>query len=449
VWGLAVAALCIALNGFFVAAEFALVKVRATQLRSRARKGDKKAILAESIVGRLDRYLSVTQFGITLASLGLGWIGEPALSGLLDSGEVAVTGAPASRGVHIGLDLVAFGILTFGHVLLGELVPKLVAIQRSEATALAAAIPLRIVYVTFLPFLWLLERASRLVLRLMGMSAEAANLEGRFSQDEILAILAASAARSPRGKSTTELFERVMRFSQRAARHSMVPRVDVVSLPLQTSGKEAHDFVRTHQFSRVVLTNGRSLDEVAGYLYAKDFLLHSGADELADLSALRRDILFVPEVQSGVDVLREMQRKQIPIAVVVDEYGGTSGILTMEDLLEEIVGEIRDEFDEEPQKIVKVPGTEGAWEVDGRATLEELRTIGVQVPDTELGEPVGAFVVELLGRLPRAGDRVELGRGASAVVTAISRRRVTRVRVVLKREPESTDGDSRTSIPRA
>jgi CBS domain containing-hemolysin-like protein len=435
VWGLLVAALCIGLNGFFVAAEFAVVKVRTTQLRSRARKGDKRAQVAESIVRRLDRYLSVTQFGITLSSLGLGGIGEPALAALLDRADVALTGSPASPRAHWVLDVIAFGVLTFGHVLFGELVPKLVAIQRTEATALAAALPLRFVYAAFLPLLWLLERSSRMVLRIMGMSTEVGGIEGRFSQDEILSILAASAARSPQGKSTAELFERVMRFSQRAARHSMVPRVDVVSLPLQTSGKEAHDFVNTHQFSRVVLTSGRSLDDVAGYLYAKDFLLHPDAHALRDLSALRRDILFVPEVQSGIDVLREMQRKQVPIAVVVDEYGGTSGIVTMEDLLEEIVGEIRDEFDEEPVRVVKVAGTEGAWDVDGRAALEELRAIGVQVPDTELGEQVGPFVVELLGRLPRAGDKVELGRNATAEVTAISRRRVTRLRVAMKREP--------------
>jgi CBS domain containing-hemolysin-like protein len=442
VWGLLVAALCIALNGFFVAAEFAVVKVRATQLRSRARKGDKRAKLAESIVSRLDRYLSVTQFGITLSSLGLGWIGEPALAALLDRAEISFTGAPASRPAHIAVDVMAFAVLTFAHVLFGELVPKLIAIQRTEGTALVAAAPLRFIYITFFPFLWLLERASRFVLRTVGMSADAASVEGRFSQDEILAILAASAARSPRGKSTAELFERVMRFSQRAARHSMVPRVDVVSLPLQTSGKAAHEFVSTHQFSRVVLTNGRSLDDIAGYLYAKDFLLHPDAHALADLSPLRRDLLFVPEVQSGVDVLREMQRKQVPIAVVVDEYGGTSGIVTMEDLLEEIVGEIRDEFDEEPQRVVKVPaaaGADPAWEVDGRAAMEELRAIGVQVPDAELGEQVGAFVVELLGRLPRAGDKVELARNATAEVTAISRRRVTRVRVLLKREPEPAE----------
>jgi CBS domain containing-hemolysin-like protein len=440
VWGLIVAALCVALNGFFVAAEFALVKVRATQLRSRARKGDRKAIVAESIVGRLDRYLSVTQFGITLASLGLGWIGEPSVAALLDRAARAGLGGPPTPALRVVVEVTAFAILTFGHVLLGELVPKLVAIQRSEGTALAAAIPLRVVYVTFLPVLWLLERSSGLILRSVGLSPDVASVEGRFSQDEILSILAASAARSQRGKTTAELFERVMRFSQRTARHSMVPRVDVVSLPIQTTGAEAGEFVRTHQYSRILLTNGRSLDDVAGYLYAKDFLLHADARSLPDLRPLRRDVLFVPEVQSGVDVLREMQRKQVPIAVVVDEYGGTSGIVTMEDLLEEIVGEIRDEFDEEPQRVVKVTGPDETWEVDGRVPMDELRSLGVRVQDADAGESVGALVVEILGRLPRAGDKVDFGNGATAVVTGVSRRRVTRVRITMKKQEPTPAG---------
>jgi CBS domain containing-hemolysin-like protein len=434
VWGLLVAAVCIALNGFFVAAEFAVVKVRATQLHSRARRGDRKAIVAQSIVNRLDRYLSVTQFGITLASLGLGWIGEPAVAAVLDGAAMSFTGGPAPKGVHVAVDIVAFGILTFAHVLLGELVPKLVAIQRSEGTVLAAALPLRAMYYTFLPFLWSLERTSRFVLRMVGLSPDVASVEGRFSEDEILAILAASAARSPRGRALAELLERVLRFSQRAARHSMVPRVDIVSLPIESTGEQAREFARSHQYSRILLTRGRSLDEVAGYLYAKDLLIHPETPTLTDLRPLRRDVLFVPEVQGGLDVLREMQRKQVPIAVVVDEYGGTSGIVTMEDLLEEIVGEIRDEFDEEPQKVLKLPGPEEAWEVDGRASMDELRALGVPVKEGMLGETVGALVVELLGRLPRAGDAVDLGPGATAEVTGISRRRVTRLRVRLKKD---------------
>jgi CBS domain containing-hemolysin-like protein len=453
VWGLVVVALCIALNGFFVAAEFALVKVRATRLRSRARKGDRRAIVAERVARRLDRYLSVTQFGITLASLGLGWIGQPAVSSLIARLVPASLVGRAAAVAQVASGVVAFALLTFGHVLLGELVPKLVAIQRSEVTAMAAATPLRVVYVTFWPLLWLLEHASRLILLAMGMSPDVASVEGRFSEDEILSILAASATRSPKGQALAELFERVLRFSQRAARHSMVPRVDVVSLPIASSGAEAEAVVRAKQYSRIPLTAGRSLDEVLGYLYAKDLLLYRDVRSVSDLRPLRRDVLFVPEVQSGIDVLREMQRKQVPIAVVVDEYGGTSGLLTMEDLLEEIVGEIRDEFDEEPQKVIAVAGQAKTWDVDGRASMDELRTIGLEVNGADLAELVGAFVVELLGRLPRIGDKVDPAPGWTAEVTGLSRRRVTRVRVypaeakeaVAEEQAVDASGDRATS----
>jgi CBS domain containing-hemolysin-like protein len=191
-----------------------------------------------------------------------------------------------------------------------------------------------------------------------------------------------------------------------------------------------------------LLTTGRSLDEVAGYLYTRDFLLHRDPTSLSDLRSFRRNVLFVSEIQSGIDVLREMQRKQVPIAVVVDEYGGTSGLVTMEDLLEEIVGEIRDEFDEEPQKIIAVAGAASTWEVDGRASMDELRTIGVDVSAADLAELVGAFIVELLGRLPRMGDKVALSPGWTAEVTGVSRRRVTRVRVQPTRVQEPASGAS-------
>jgi CBS domain containing-hemolysin-like protein len=433
--GLLVAALCILLNGFFVAAEFALVKVRATQVHSRARRGERKAIVASSIISRLDRYLSVTQLGVTLASLGLGWVGEPAIARIVDDAAVAIVARPLAHVGHIVVDTLAFSLLTFTHVLLGELVPKLVAIQKSEGTALVSAIPLRVLFIAFRPILLVLEIGSRLILRVMGMSSDVG--EGKLSEEEIIAILAANAAASKGGKAKSELVERVMRFSVRAARHSMVPRVDVVSLPVKTSGRSAVEFLRTHQYSRVILTKGRSLDEVVGYLYSKDFLLRPDALALAEIASLARDILFVAEPQSGVDVLRDMQQKHIPIAVVVDEYGGTSGIVTMEDLLEEIVGEIRDEFDEEPQKVIAVPGQTQTWDVDGRAAMEELRAIGVKVRDPDLGEPVGAYVVEQLGRLPRAGDKVTLSKGAIAEITALSRRRVTKLRVRVARDDTS------------
>jgi CBS domain containing-hemolysin-like protein len=434
VLGLAVAALFIALNGFFVAAEFALVKTRATQLTARVRKGDPRAIAASSVIKRLDRYLSVTQFGITLASLGLGWIGEPAAADLVDRLTAGLGAVIPHNVLHVAVVVVAFGALTFAHVLFGELVPKLVAIQRSEKTALFVATPLRVVYFTFRPLLFVLERATRVILRMAGMTADVAS-EGTLSEDEILGVLAADAARSRTGASKRELLERVLRFSQRTARHAMVPRVDVAYLPIDAPGREALAFLQQQQYSRVLLTRERSLDQVAGYLYAKDFLLAEAAVDQPNLWGVRRDVLFVPESQNLADVLREMQRAHTPIAVVVDEYGGTSGLVTMEDLLEEIVGEIRDELDEEPMRVVRVAGEANAWDVDARATMEELRGIGVLVDQDQSAEPLGAFVLARLGHLPRKGDKVDIGGGASAEITKVARRRVTQVRVrVVKAE---------------
>lgn len=434
--GLAFAALFILMNGFFVAAEFALVKLHATRLRVKNRK-DARVVLVEKILERLDRYLSVTQFGVTLASLGLGWIGEPALEHIV----VRITGSAMQPGSAMSVIaiVIAFSLLTFSHVLFGELVPKLVAIQRSEATALFAAAPLRFIYVTFRPLLWVLEKASGLLLRMMGLSADAAS-EGTLSEEEILGILAANTARSPGGKARSELVERVIRFAQRTAKHAMVPRVDVVSLPVDTALTEAEKFVRRHQYSRVVLTKAKSLDEVAGYLYAKDFLQVENRAPATTLAQMRRDVLFVPESQGLLDVLRSMQREQVPLAIVVDEYGGTSGIVTMEDLLEEIVGEIRDELDEEPARILKIQGQEDAWDIDASTTIDELQKIGVEVPladSADLAGPIGALVLEQLGHVPRRGDKVQIAPNAQAMVSGLMRRRITRVRIdLIKPAPE-------------
>ena len=436
--GIFFAVLFILLNGFFVAAEFAFVKVSTTLAGTKkVPREDPRIDRARKIVSRIDRYLSVTQLGITLASLGLGWIGEPALERIADDIVRDVLGREPGRITHAVVIVFALTVLTFGHVLFGELVPKLVAIQRSEKVAFMAAAPLHAVYLTFKPLLWVLERSTRILLRAMGLSADAAS-EGTLSEEELVGILAANAARSPSGKDKADLVERVLRFANRTARHAMVPRVDVFSLPLATPGDEAVRQLRQHQYSRVVLTKEKSVDEVAGYLYSKDFLIDPAATKLADLTSVRREMLFVPETQSLLDVLRAMQRAQIPIAVVVDEYGGTSGIVTMEDLLEEIVGEIRDELDVEAARVAPIPNEPQAWDVDARATMEELRHLGVQVEDDEWAETVGTVVLEHLGHIPRIGDKVALGPDATAEITSVSRRRIMRVRLRVKKPPSDS-----------
>jgi putative hemolysin len=205
----------------------------------------------------------------------------------------------------------------------------------------------------------------------------------------------------------------------------------VASLPIATCGSEALEYLRQQQYSRVLLHRGDSLDDVAGYLYVKDLLFDPAAAKLPDLTSVRRDVLFVPEAQGLVDVLQSMQRTHTPFAVVVDEYGGTSGIVTMEDLLEEIVGEIRDELDEETARIEKKGN---GWEVDGRVMLGELSALGAFGDPAERTESPGALVVARLKRLPRVGDQVDLG-DVTAEVVHVARRRVTRVRV----EPKARD----------
>lgn len=450
VLGLFFAALFIVLNGFFVAAEFALVKVNATQLGARVKEGDKRAAAAQAIVSRIDRYLSVTQLGITLASLGLGWIGEPAIEHVMESLIQYVHPGEPGKALKLAGVIVAFAILTFSHVLFGELVPKLIAIQRSEGVAMRVAFPLRVIYITFRPLLFILETATGVILRAMGLSSDAAS-EGTLSEEEILGILVTNASRTPSGKGKSELIERVVRFSQRTARHAMVPRVDVAYLPIDTPGGVADEKLRNLQYSRIVLTKSKSLDEVAGYLYAKDFFLLHEPEKMTSLESLRRDVLFVPEPQSLLDVLRSMQSQHTMIAVVVDEYGGTSGIVTMEDLLEEIVGEIRDEFDDEQPLIASVQNKPREFDVDASANMEELRTIGIVVSEEDAPEAIGSVFLDRLGRMPRRGDSVDLGGGVMAVVTALAKRRVTSVRVRLPDPITKTDEkdskSERVSLP--
>lgn len=336
---LVISLLCLALNAFFVAAEFALVKVRRSQIAPRARRGERRAIAAEKVLARLDRYLSVTQLGITVASLGLGWIAEPAIEALGDRAAVALTGQPLGNVGHVVLDVAGLGVLTYLHLLLGELVPKFVAIQYAERTALFSALPLRLVNTALRPLLWVLERSQAAVLRTLGIQAIPS--EGELGEDEILQLLATSAARSPAARETQRLVERIVRLGRRPVRNAMVPRVDAFTLPVGTSGPAAYEEMRRAGFSRIPLTSGTSADEILGYVYAKDFLLDPGSSEAEDLTSYLRPALFVPESRDAASVLRDMQRERTPLAVVVDEYGGTAGLISVEDLARAVLSDLQ------------------------------------------------------------------------------------------------------------
>jgi CBS domain containing-hemolysin-like protein len=431
---LLVAALCVLANGFFVAAEFGLVKVRVTQLMTRAKKGEARAERALAIVRRLDTYLSALQLGITLTSLALGWIGEPAVADLLRA-PLRWAGVSSDAIVHAVSFTAAFALITTLHIVVGEQAPKMLAIERAESVSMSVARPVRVFFVVMYPFLWVLTWLSRVTLRALGLSKPRL-AEASLSAEEIRVIVAGGQIEATK----RELIERVMQGTDRPVRAVMVPRVDMVTVSLKDPADRVMAVARTNGYSRIPVMQAHDPDKVVGYLYMKDLLLGDGLPA-GGVEALRRDILFVPESRKVADALRDFQRTRIPIAIVVDEYGGTSGLITVEDILEEIVGELQDELDAEPPRIVA--REDGSVVVDGMVPVGELGTHGVEAEGVEAHETVAGLVVERLGRLARPGDTVRLG-AFEVTVEDVRRRRVTRVRLTRRPVSVSPPGHGET-----
>lgn len=424
---LLVAAFCILANGFFVATEFGLVKVRVTQLEALAKRGEKRAQSALDITNKLDAYLSASQLGITLASLALGWVGEPALAELIAPvfGWFGITAEAVIHGVSFTL---AFFAITMLHIVLGEQAPKLFAIQRAEAVVLWVARPMRMFYVVAWPFLSVLNELSNLALRLVGVPTMN-HMEGALSAEEIRLVVASGKIEERQ----RQLMERVLQGTDRPVRAVMVPRVDMETVSLLDTPRQVVERLKVAGYSRVPVIEGRDPDKVVGYVYLKDLFLGDGVPR-GGIKALRRDVLFVPENRTVGDVLEDMQRTHIPLAIVVDEYGGTSGLVTMEDILEEIVGELQDELDAEPQKIDKQD--DGAIVVDGMVPICDLEQYGIEAEPIEGHELLAGHITSKLGRLARPGDIVHIGTH-DATVEDVRARRVTRVRLVPRpKEPE-------------
>ena len=417
---LLIAALCIAANAFFVAAEFALAKVRPTALDAMARAGDAKAARALGVTRRLDAYLTATQIGITLASLGLGSL-EPDLAKLIEP-FFALFGASEAV-VHKIAFAITFALITMLHIVLGELIPKSYAIQQPENVARHTAIWMVGFYWVIFPALFVLNTISNWALRLVGLPPTE-HAEGKLSLEELRLVVRASLGAE--GEKKRELLERVLRGTDRPLRAVMVPRVDVTTLSLEDDFASVLEQVRRHGFSRYPIAENGDPDKVVGYVYVKDVLM-AAKPPRDGLRGLKRDVLFAPESLTVGELLGQFQRTKIPIAIVVDEYGGTSGLVTLEDVVEEIVGEIQDEHDFEQPRITRQ--ADGTVVVDGSLPFDELALVGLDLPPREGGETIGGYVVAALGRLAHPGDRVRLG-AWDAVVEDVRRRRVHRVSFV-------------------
>jgi CBS domain containing-hemolysin-like protein len=418
---IAVAIALVLVNAFFVAAEFAMVRVRATRMAPLAEQGNWRARAVVAAQGRLDAFLSATQLGITLTSLGLGWIGEPAFAHLL-SGVFAALGVASPRVIHNTSVAVAFALITLLHIVIGELAPKSYAIRATDRVALWVALPMRVFQLVFRPALWLLDKASEGTLRLLGVRSDTSELA--HSEEELRMLLAESHRVGELSETKRELLENVIDYTERTARHIMVPRADIAYLSLARDLDENLAVVTQAAATRFPLCSS-DIDHVIGMIHVKDlFNRRAELRSSDDLQKVRREILFVPETRPLDALQKDFQQRRTHMAIVVDEYGGTSGLVTLEDVIEEIVGEIQDEFDRETPRVEETPA---GLVFDGLTVVDDVADrLGVKLETTADVSTLGGFITAQMGRIPRQGDRIAV-EGYDLSVIEVRGRRVTRV----------------------
>lgn len=422
VLGLLAIVILVFANAFFVATEFALVGARRTRLDEMAREGDRKARLARRAVHSLDHYLSATQLGITLASLGLGWIGEPTLAGLIEGGFSWLPRPVDVIATHGVAAAIAFIIITTLHIILGELVPKAVALLFPEAVSSWLAAPLiGFAWIMAGPIAVLNGTANRL-LRVVGIDPPGES-ERLHSPEEIRMLVEQSQEGGSLLKADARLLEGVFEFSEKTAQEVMTPRTQMAALEADLTVEAAADQVAIHGRSRYP-TYTESLDDIIGVVHAKDILTAVRSRPGQIIRVIMRPPLFVPGTREVEDVLADMKRLKTHLAIALDEYGGTAGLVTMEDLLEEIVGPIYDEHD--PQD--RTGPEDGGLQLDGSLSISDFNAeYGASLDDTDY-TTIGGYIFGQLGRLPRVGDRVSLG-AVTLEVIEMDGRRVRTIRL--------------------
>jgi len=433
----------VALNGFFVLAEFALVKVRRTRLAELAESGSSQANLALEVTSKLDTYLSATQLGITLASLGLGWLGEPAIATILNPFFQRFFGGD-DLVIHSVSAGIAFILITFLHIVLGELVPKSLAIQNAEVAALKTAGPIKAFYKVFYPLIRALNGLSNLVLRL-GKIKPANEADLSHSEEELRMLVDASQRNGFLDKMEGKLLDNVFEFSDRVVSEVMVPRQDMVTIFTEDSLEEALAVVKKYGHTRYPLCEDNK-DNVIGLVHMRDLLGLADNPETTSITQVKREILVVPEGMPISHLVQKMRSQRTHLAVVVDEFGGTAGMVTIEDLLEELVGEIYDEFEDVPSsEIVKVQ--EGEYLINGRVLLDDVSELLRISLEDESVSTIGGYVFARLGRTPVKGDVVEFD-GYLFQVTEVKGFRIIRIKTQKKPKLDIKEERNEKALPK-
>lgn len=427
-FNLALVLFLVFLNGFFVAAEFAIVKIRSTQVEEAAQGGDRRAVRARHVITHLDSYLSATQLGITLASLGLGWVGEPAIAHLVVEPALHSMGVASETLISTLSFAIAFGVITILHIVLGELAPKSLAIQKPMGTTFAVVRPLHWFYLMFRPAIWVLNGLANRLPRLVGIRP-ASESELVHSEEELRLILAATGkGGEAREKARTDILLNIMELQELAVRDIMTPRGRLIALDLKKSLSANHAIAKEHGFSRFPVVDG-NLDNVVGMVLFRDLITlapPASPKGPAALKGIVREVHFVPESQPAEDLLRDFLRRGRHMAVVVDEFGSTAGIVTLEDVFEELFGEIRDEYDE--TEILYREVGEGRYLFNGDIPLRDAeQVLDVELP-AEGVTTLGGFLIAHLGRFPARGEQVDF-ETLRFIVRETDRRRVKRIEV--------------------
>lgn len=398
-------ALLVFMNGFFVATEFAIVKVRPTQLEPLIIRGSRRAKLALHLTRHLDEYLSACQLGITLTSLGLGWIGEPVFETVLRPVFELLDVQSHALRTSIAF-LVGFTTITFLHVVAGELAPKSLSIRKPVSTSLFVALPMRVFYSVAYPFIWLLNQSGLLLLRFVGIEP-ASEGESALSEEELRFQIAGIQKRQGVSSLSRAIVQNAFELRHRLVREVMRPRHEIVLFDTRMPIRECVALAEQHRFSRYPLCEDGDLDRALGVVHIKDLYAASGRlTSAAELRPLTRPILYVPEVARLENALELFLGRRAHMALVVDEYGGVTGLLTLENTLEALVGEIQDEFDAEPPRVVRID--ECTWHIDPALPLHRLQEL-LGVPLEAEGVTTAAgFVMYKLGGFPKSGDTLRL-----------------------------------------
>ncbi|MBK1441802.1 HlyC/CorC family transporter [Parapedobacter sp. ISTM3] len=390
-------------NGFFVAAEFAIVKVRASQIEIKIKTGSQVAQVAKHITNHLDGYLAATQLGITISSLALGWIGEAVMTeivtGIFGWFNVELTGTLAKNLGHV----LAFSIITVLHIVFGELAPKSIAIQRPVGTTMNIALPLRFFYLVFRPIIWVLNGFANLILRLMGFQVNVG--EAHHSSEELQYLLDQGKESGALDTVEHELIKNVFDFNERIVKNIMVPRTKISAIEMNCPGDEFIERITREGYSRIPIYDD-NIDQIIGIVHTKDILPIIAKGKELVLRNIIRKPYFIPETKKINDLMAEFQQRRIQIAIVLDEFGGTAGMVTLEDIVEELVGEIQDEYDEETPVVEKISETE--YMVDASASVHDVNEfLPRELPESNDYDTISGLVSDLFDKIPDVGERKE------------------------------------------